>query len=78
MRMRKSEPIEKIRKRYKREWLLISIPKTESDNAQPKTGRLVIHSPHKDDVYEVMMKWRGPAYLVYSEDGLPAGYATAF
>lgn len=76
--MKKPEPIEKIRKRYKKEWLLIAVTEANERKSLPLKGQLVAHSPRQDDIYATMLKRRGgDDYMVFSEDGPPAGYALA-
>jgi len=74
----KSQKIETIRKRYHREWLLIAIDKMDEKRTIPLTGRLLAHTPHRDEIYTKSSRYRGHALVVYSEDGFPKGYAAAF
>ena len=75
---KKSELIEKIRKKFHREYLLIAVDKVDEKTTTPLTGRLIFHSPHRDEVYKKMMKHRGLDFFVYSEDSFPKGMAAAF
>lgn len=76
----KSERIEKIKKRFKREWLLISVDSMDESTTTPITGRVIAHSPHREDIYKILLNPpKGKRLLVeYSEDTLPEGYAAAF
>jgi len=74
----KSEPINDIRRRFKKEWLLIAIDKMDEKRTVPLAGHVLAHSAHRDDVYRAMMDHQGLDLVIYSEDTLPAGYATAF
>ena len=75
----KSEPIEKIRKRYKNEWLLIELDKVDERVLKPKTGWLVRHSPRKEDLFEAIKTHPGcRLYMDYSGPVLPAGFQAAF
>jgi len=74
----KSEPVNRIRQRFHREWLLIAVDQVDSHTQTPLTGRLLSHSPHRDEIYDAMLRRKGLALVTYSEDRLPAGYATAF
>ncbi|OHB76645.1 MAG: hypothetical protein A2Z34_08140 [Planctomycetes bacterium RBG_16_59_8] len=74
----KSQPIEKIRKVYKREWLLIAIDAMDESTTTPVRGRLLAHSPRRQDIYEKSRQYPHPALVVYSEDRFPKGFAAAF
>ena len=74
----KTQNIEAIRKRFHREWLLIAVDKMDEERTIPLTGRLLTHSPHRDEIYRKEMKCKGHTLTVYSEDGFPKGYAAAF
>ena len=79
----RSQKIEKIKKQYHREWLLISVDKVDESTTTPISGRLIAHSPHRDEIYQKLMEFskRKSALKVlveYSEDALPKGYAAAF
>jgi len=74
----KTQKIEIIRKRFRREWLLIAVEKMDESTTTPLTGRLLAHSPHRDEIYRKEMKRKGHTLTVYSENGFPKGYAAAF
>ena len=75
----KTEPIERLRKRFHREWLLIAVTKMDEATTTPLRGRLLAHSPHLDEIYaRERAAARGLTLTVYSEDDLPKGYAAAF
>ena len=74
----RSEKIETIRKRYHREWLLIAVDKMDKATTTPLTGRLLAHSPHRDEIYNKEMNYKGHTLTVCSEDTFPKGYAAAF
>ena len=74
----KSMPIDRIRRRYKREWLLIAIEKMDEATTTPRRGRLLVHSPHRDEVDRASIKYPKPALVVFSEDTLPPGYTVVF
>ena len=78
MKMRTSQPIESLRARFRREWLLIAVDKVDSVTTTPLRGRLLAHSPHRDELYPKERTVRGLTLTVYSEDQLPQGYAAAF
>ena len=75
---KRAEAIEKIRKRFHREWLLIAVDKMDEERTIPLTGRLLAHSPHQDEIEQLDQKIRSLTLTVYSEDSLPKGYAAAF
>lgn len=74
----KFQRIETIRKKYRKEWLLIAVGKTDFSTTTPLTGRLLAHSPCRDDIYRLESKHKGHTLTLYSEDGMPKGYAAAF
>ena len=74
----KAMPIERIRRRYKREWLLIAIDEMDEATTTPLTGRLLAHSPHRNDIYRASVRYPKPALVVYSEDTFPPGHVAAF
>lgn len=76
--MSRFESIEKIRKRFHKEWLLIAIGQMDRKATVPLTGKLLVHSPHREEVHDAMLHRKGLALITYSEDRLPAGYAVAF
>jgi hypothetical protein len=74
----KSRPINQIRKQFRREWLLIAADRLERRTQVPICGRLLAHSPHRDEIYNRLVKSRGLTFVLYSEKTLPQGYAVAF
>ena len=76
----KTEKIETIKKRFHREWLLIALEKVDESTTTPVSGKLIAHSPHRNEVYKKLLSLkRRPSILVeYSEDKLPKGYVAAF
>jgi len=78
MYRRTTQPIEAIRRRYAREWLLIAIDEMDEATTTPVRGRLLAHSPHRHDIYQRSRRYLHPALIVYSEDGFPKGFAAAF
>ena len=75
---RRSLPIEQIRRRYKREWLLVTVDRMDPRTQIPLRGRLLAHSPHRDEIYHRLAKVSGLTVVLYSETTLPQGYAVAF
>ncbi|OGC08157.1 hypothetical protein A2526_05055 [candidate division WOR-1 bacterium RIFOXYD2_FULL_36_8] len=75
----KHEKIENIKKRFNREWLLISVVKT-NEFTTPVLGSLIAHSPHREDVYQMLLKPHKTKKLLleFSEDSFPKGYIAAF
>ena len=74
----KSQPIDQIRRRYKREWLLIAVEEIDKATTTPLRGRLLVHSPHRDEIDRASVRYSKPALVVFSEDTFPPGYAAAF
>jgi hypothetical protein len=74
----KSQPINRIRKRFRHEWLLIAVDQLDRASTTPKLGRLLVHSPNRDEVYQAMLRHKRLTLVTYSDDKLPTGYAVAF
>jgi len=76
----KSEDIDGIKKKFDREWLLIAVDKVDRPTTTPISGRLIAHSPHRDEIYKRLRPLRRKRNILveYSEDTLPQGYAAAF
>lgn len=78
MKTRTSFSIDAIRQRYKREWLLIAIDEIDEATTTPLRGRLLAHSPHRDEIDRASIAYPRSALVVFSEDTFPPGYAAAF
>jgi hypothetical protein len=74
----KSQPINRIRKRFRREWLLIAIEEMDRATTTPKRGRLLAHHANRERIHEAMLRHKGLALITHSDDRLPAGYTVAF
>lgn len=76
----KSEKIETIKKRFHREWLLISVDKIDESTTTPISGKIISHSPYRDKIYRKLLSLtkKHNVLVEYSEDKLPKGYAAAF
>lgn len=74
------EKIKAIKKRFHREWLLIAVTETDEATTTPISGRLIAHSSHREDIYQMLLKnLKAKKLLVeYSEDSFPKGYVAAF
>ena len=72
----KSKKIETIRKRFKKEWLLIAVDKMDESTTTPVSGHLIAHSPNRDDIYKKSITHKGLALIDYSEDALPKKYGS--
>ena len=75
---KRAQAINQIRRRYKREWLLIAVDQMDESTTTPVRGRLLAHSPHRDEIDRASIKYPKPALVVFSEDTFPPGYAAAF
>ncbi|OIO79784.1 MAG: hypothetical protein COW11_00800 [Candidatus Omnitrophica bacterium CG12_big_fil_rev_8_21_14_0_65_43_15] len=72
--------IASIKKRYNREWLLIAVDKMNEATTTPISGKLIVHSPRRDDIYRKLLSLRKKRNILveYSEDKLSKGFAVAF
>jgi len=72
-------PIDRIRRQYKRQWLLIAVHKLDEATTTPTHGRLLAHSKDREAIYDRLLHTRVRLPLVtYSDDTPPKGYAVAF
>lgn len=71
--MKRSESIEKICKRHKKEWLLIAVDEMDESITLPLTGHLVAHSPRRGDIDAKLSKDRRELLVCYSAEPLPPG-----
>ncbi len=74
----RGQSISKIRKRFRREWLLIAVDRIDRATTTPERGRLLAHSPNRDEIYEAMLHRKGLNLVTFSDDSIPSGYAVAF
>lgn len=74
----KNQPIKQLRKKFRREWLLIAVSRIDPRTQVPLSGRLLAHSPHRDEIYDRLTKAKGLTMALYSDTTLPQGYAVAF
>ena len=65
MTRRKIEGIEKIKKRFPGEWLLI-VDYEMDEIGHLVTGKLVMHSKKRDDIYRQQMKYKEPVAIRYA------------
>ena len=78
MRTLRSQPVERLRKRFHREWLLIAVDRFDRRTTTPLSGRLLAHSKLRDPLEKRAAQTKGLVYLVFGSDALPQGYAAAF
>lgn len=69
--------IEKIKKKYKNEWLLIKITMAD-DKDQPIEGEVLLHSKSRDEVYEAQKDLKDDLYITYSGELPKKDFAVAF
>jgi hypothetical protein len=69
--------IEKIKKKYKDEWLLIKITMADEKD-QPIEGDVLLHSKSRDEVYEAQKDLKDDLYITYSGELPKKGFAVAF
>ena len=75
-----NQEIKRLKRRYHREWLLIAVNRIDEATTTPLSGRLLMHSPHRDEIYHKLLSLprRHNILVEFSEDTLPKGYAAAF
>lgn len=74
----KIEKIADIKKKFKNEWVLIEVTETDKTTSTIIKGRLIAHSPNRDEISKRDLSFRGFTLIDYSEDKFPKGYAAAF
>lgn len=67
-----AQPIEKLRNRFKNEWLLIRVIDFDRKRTRPLTGELIAHSKNKEELYPVKRKYRRSLiYLTHTGERPP-------
>ena len=61
----KVEDIVRIKRRYPKEWLLLTNI-TADKLTRPVKGKLVAHSKNRDEIYDRLSRYRGGFYITYS------------
>lgn len=69
--------IEEVKEKYKDEWVLIKVLKTDELN-RPIEGEVLFHSKNRDEVYAKMKEVKGHTYTLYTGEIPKEGYAVAF
>lgn len=68
--------IDKIKKQYKDEWLLIKVTVTDKLD-RPTEGEVLLHSKNRDEVYEAQRDLKNDLYITYSGELPKKGFAAA-
>lgn len=78
--MKRAERIESIRRRFGKhpEWLLIRVDKVDEATTTALTGRLLAHSPDRDEILRASLKYKGSIMIDCSVKRLPQNYAVVF
>lgn len=69
--------IEELKKKYKDEWLLIRITRTDEQD-QPIEGDVLLHSKNRDEIYDAQKNLKDYLYITYSGEMPKKGFAVAF
>ena len=80
MQTLKSEKIENIKRKFRREWLLIDIDRMDESTTTPISGRLIAHNPRRASIYKILLKSpqiKRPL-VECSADDFPKGTVAAF
>ena len=72
----KVEDIAKIKRRYPKEWLLLTHVVTD-ELTRPVQGKLVAHSKNRDEIYDRLSKMRGKLGVLYTGE-IPRKLAVLF
>jgi len=69
--------IAELKKEYKGEWLAIAVSKVT--NGEAVEGKLLLHSPDRDEVWsKVRLSRKVEIYVTFAGPPLEEGYAAAF
>ena len=69
--------IEKLKQKYKGEWLAIEITKEEEGEATE--GKLILHSKNRDEIWKnIRLSTEKEIYVTFAGPPLEEGYAAAF
>ncbi len=75
---KKMETIEKIKIKFKDEWVLVEVLERDRLN-QPTKGRVIAHSRNRDDTYDAMIGTKAKHLYHFYTGHIPnKGYAVAF
>lgn len=69
--------IEKIKEKYKNEWLLIKVTLAD-ERDQPIEGKVLLHSKSRDEIFECQKGFKDDLYITYSGELPKKGFAVAF
>lgn len=61
----KIEKVGMIKKKFKKEWVLIANYETD-DLGHLIKGRVIAHSKSRDEIYQKQMKYKGPLAIRYT------------
>lgn len=73
----KTEPIQKIRNRFRNQWLLIRVVDFDRKRTLPLTGRLIARRKNREELYPLERKYRKTLTLV-THTGERPPYAVLF
>lgn len=73
----KQEKIDTLKKKHKKEWLLIRPTKIDK-LSNPLQGILLAHSKSRDEIYHLAKKVKEHIYITFADDFLPKGYAVVY
>ena len=65
---KQAEPINRIKRRFNREWLLISVDEIDEFTTTPLTGRLIAHSKNRDEIYKKSIDYKEHILIMCSAD----------
>ena len=76
----RSERIEDIKKRFKKEWLLIAVTESNKETSTSTKGKLLAHSPLRDEIYKklIKIKVKYPFLVDYTGNAFAKGTIAAF
>ena len=78
MKQPRVQHIERLRRAFPNEWLLIAVDRFDPKTTTPVTGCLLAHSKRPEPLEKQAVHTTGLTYLVFGSDTLPKGYALGF
>jgi len=77
MKVQETLTLDEIRRRFPDEWVLIDVLE-EDELGQPTCGRVLAHSPDRDEIYREQARLQGDLAIVYTGELPRRGFAVAF
>lgn len=77
MKVQEALTLDEIQRQFRDEWVLMEVLE-EDELGQPVRGRVLAHSPDRDEIYRRQAQLRGDLAIVYAGELPRKGFAVAF